>query len=136
MPSSPLVADDLLVSGGGVVSASFFPGDDDATMWFRLGNYLTEAYTTIGAALSGITADAAARAFAYSRAYEDAYSDRLLSPATLSLNDQGSRSYNSAQISGLNLQAIAYREQFDALMAASASAASVGSGWLTIRSYR
>lgn len=112
----PLAAADLLQPDGRVAS-SFFPDDDATALADRLDTYLTAAYADprVVALTTDAEQDAAARQWAYYRAFE-AVADRVFGEAaSIELSDQGARQRLISQMEYWKGERDAALNTFDAL---------------------
>lgn len=97
----PVAASDLRAPKGDIED-SLFPGESSTAISARLQGYLDEGYTKAGEeAVASADQDAAAKAWAYHRAYRAIYVRLTSNPSTISLNDQGSSSFLVTQIENM-----------------------------------
>lgn len=96
--------------------AVLFPGESAGDFTDRLDAYIRQGVIE-AVALSGAEQDVAVTRWAYYRAY-DAVAQRLTATAqSISLSDQGSRTYTLGQADRFQAKAAAYRALFDAGLA-------------------
>jgi hypothetical protein len=99
--ASPHVAADLLQDAGGDLTASLFPHLDATALGVYLTAKLAEGYARAGLAvtpLSQADKDAAAIAWAYSRAYLAVWQRLSMSPATAQVTGEAQVTYLASQI--------------------------------------
>lgn len=97
----PVAASELRAPKGDIED-SLFPGESSTAISARLQGYLDEGY--VKAAAENVLAakqDAAAKAWAYHRAYRAIYVRLTANPSSISLNDQGSSSFLVTQIENM-----------------------------------
>lgn len=116
-----------LLAPVGEIESSFFPTDDDVTA--RLQHYVDDAL-----AKEPTASDDAVKAWAYHRAYRAIYVAMSASPATATLNDEGSRSYLVTQIQNFrDLSDAKLREWERLIAAAEAPTSEESSGTRSVR---
>lgn len=93
----PLTPTDLLEPIGDL-SPELFPGKDAAAIDTQLQAYLTDGYGRVPATITGTSADNAAKAWAYTRAYQNVLIRLSRTPATANLTNEGSYTILGEQI--------------------------------------
>jgi hypothetical protein len=135
--ASPHGSGDLLQAAGGDLTPSLFPHLDAAGLDTYLTAKLAEGYARANAAttpLSQADKDAAAIAWAYSRAYLAVWQRLSNSPAEAEVNGEAKRSYLASQIQTFKDLADTYlarHEQFFPLAAGEGSSNQVITGVAT-----
>lgn len=107
-------AADTLIPKGRLNPAALWPGVDGNVVRENLEQYLAEGY-------SKTADDEAARTWAYYRAYQEVYERLLLTPSTVSINDEGSASYLLTQMEHVGQLADAALAEFEGLAAETGS---------------
>lgn len=109
-----------LLAPQGELEPSLFPGDDSSSLSVRLSRYLSDA----GAVLAGypdgsITpaqSDRAQSAYAYAESYAAIYRRMAAAPMSATLADQGSVTYNIAQMREFKALSESKRAEFTSLL--------------------
>jgi hypothetical protein len=101
----------------GKIDPAFFPEDrTSAQLDARLASYIAEGVTLV-ADLDASEQDAATTMWAYYRAFEAVHLRMIATPASMSIADEGSVSFSSAQIASFGTMAASYKSSFEAMVA-------------------
>lgn len=118
----------------GKIDSAFFPGEATAELDARLQQYINEAIARIDGDLAGTELDDATKLWAYYRAFEAVHLRMIATPASVSIQGEGSVAYTAAQIASFGTAASDYLSAFNAtLEAETQSAASIPSGSVATR---
>lgn len=122
-----------LITPTGRIAPDLFPEWDDACLASAVQAWITEAYDRPDVAGLGETRqDAAARAWAYHRAFDAAAVSMAANPATHSQTDAGSSGYSKDQRDAIRERADRYLTEFHTLTAQTAAIPSQWTGGQTV----
>lgn len=114
------VAPNDLRAPKGKVEASLFPGEASAALDERLQAYIDDGAAK-SSALTGAAKDAATKAWAYHRAFDAVFIRLANQPQSVSLADQGSKSYGAKQAEYFKQLAEQYGDEFSMLVVGTAT---------------
>lgn len=101
----------------GEIVASLFPSDTTSTLATRLDTYLSEGYTKAASVSDADARDAAAKHWAYARAYRNVYVRLSGSSSQINVGGALERTFTSAQVTNFLTLADTNQAVFDAILA-------------------
>jgi len=111
---------------GKIDAAAFFPGEAPATVDARLQEYIDEGEEEAGDIAdyeSEDVYDAAVTLWAYYRAFEAVYLRLISTPASITIDDEGSTRFSSEQIAAFGRKADEFKASFAAAVSVETTAA-------------
>jgi hypothetical protein len=107
-----------LLAPKGKVEASLFPGEASTALAERLQEYINDGVGK-AASLSGAAHENAVKVWAYHRVFEQVFIRLANAPQSVSLADQGSKSYGARQADYFKQLADGYADEFGMLVVGS-----------------
>ena len=101
---------------GELDAALLFPHEDEAALTTRITAYIAQGVTE-AADVASADQDAAVTQWVYYRAYDAVWQRLAAQPISLTLSDQGSKTFGAAQADRFRALADAKRAAFDAYLA-------------------
>lgn len=123
-----MLTPDNLLEPRGDLSPELFPGKDAAWIDTLLATYLADAYARIPATIVGTTADLAAAAWSYARAYRHVLSRLSRVPATMAIVNEQSRTITGEQLRTFASLAAKWEAEFQTIIGDAPTADDTPSG--------